>query len=191
LRSSVAAAFRRRLIPAQSGAASAAEAEAIATAPPATSGAPPGAAAASVAEQIDTYLKTSPAVALPKDGASGVVSGDEPRKVHGVVDVAVGTGGYRSAFVQSDIPVGKTGTLSIAVGETRFDGRGRGGYAGYGGYYPGTRQSLGIGLSLGGDALDPRCRQIREEGPDLSQDPRLEGGRPRACRGAEAPRPPQ
>jgi hypothetical protein len=185
------------------GAARAADPEAMATAPAATSGAPPTAPAAtapSVADQIDSYLKTSPAVTLPKDGANGVTSGEEPRKVHGVVDVAVGSNGYRSAFVQSDIPVGKTGTLSIAVGETRFNGRvGYGGYGGgyggaYGGLVPGQRQSLALGLRLGEAALDPRdlrCRQAGEDGPDLRDDQRFEGARPRPCRTAEAPTSPQ
>jgi hypothetical protein len=167
----------------------AAEPETMATAPPATTGAPP-----SVAAQIDAYLKTSPAVILPKDTAAGVTSGDEPRKIHGTVDVAVGSNGYRSAFVQSDIPLGKTGTVSIAVGESRFDGRGRGGYGGYGGYYPGTHQTLALGLALGGAALDPqgrRCRQPGEDGPGLRDDPRFDGGRLRPCRTAEPPTSPQ
>ena len=37
----------------------------------------------SVAAQIDEYLKTSPAVSLPKDGAAGITSGDEPRQARG------------------------------------------------------------------------------------------------------------
>ena len=176
---------------AAAGASRAAEPETMATAPAATSGAPPSANAASVADQIDTYLKTSPALALPKDGAAGVTGAEEPRKVHGVVDVAVGTGGYRSAFVQSDIPVGKTGTLSIAVGQTHFDGRSRGGYGGYAG---GDRQTLALGFGLGGAALDPRdarCRRTGEQGFDSGVDPQFDGGRLRGCRTAQAPSAPQ
>jgi hypothetical protein len=132
----------------------------------------------SVAAQIDNYLRTSPALSLPREGASGVTGGgsaangaeaapDEPRKVHGEVDVAVGSGGYRSGYVRSDFPVGKTGTLSIAVGDTRFNGRsGYGGYGGYGGPYasygggPYERQSVALGLALGGASLgsSDRCR---------------------------------
>ena len=162
------------------GAARSAEPEALATAPP----------AASVADQIDNYLATSPALALPKEGPAGVTSGGEPRKVHGFVDLAVGSNGYRSAYVQSDLPVGKTGTLSIGVGETRFKGRvGYGGYSGYGGPYGSRdRQSLALGLRLDGDAAldpqDPRCRRSGEERPDLRSDPRIEGGRPLTCRAA-------
>ena len=168
-------------------AACAAGPEAVATAP----------AQSSTADQIDNYLRTSPALALPTDGPAGVTPGDAPRQAHGFVDLAVGTGGYRSAYVQSDLPVGKTGTLSIGVGETRFNGRvgGYGGpYGGYGGgpyggrFAPGDRQTLALGLSLGGDAApdprDPRCRQSGEERTDLRQDPRIEGGRPLACQSA-------
>lgn len=126
----------------------------------------------SVAAQIDDYLKTSPAIALPKDGNAGITSSaaDEPRQVHGVVDVAVGSHGYRSAYVRSDFPVGKTGTLSIAVQDSQFNGRvgpyGYGGYGyggrGYGGYGNQTyqNQSLALGLAFGGaqGSGDPRCR---------------------------------
>jgi hypothetical protein len=179
-----------------SAAAKAAEPETLATAPASASGAPP-----SVAEQIDTYLKTSPALALPRDGADGVTSGDAPRKIHGTVDVAVGSSGYRSAYVQSDIPVGKTGTVSIAVGESRFKGRagvyGDGfGYGyGYGGPYSADRRSFALGYASGDAALDPRdprCRRTGEDGSDLRLDPRFEGGRPRSCPPAAAPTsPPQ
>ena len=57
------------------GAARAAEPEAVATAATTGIGAPTGTGVpSSVADQIDNYLKTSPALALPKDAASGVVS---------------------------------------------------------------------------------------------------------------------
>jgi hypothetical protein len=131
----------------------------------------------SVAAQIDEYLKTSPAVALPKDDAAGITSGDEPRQVHGVVDVAVGTHGYRSAYVQSDFPVGKTGTLSIAVQDTQFKGR-AGGY-GYGGYGDQTyrNQNVALGLAFGGAAQDagPRCRDAVGSGARHRIDPMLTG----------------
>jgi hypothetical protein len=180
------------------GAAWAAEPEAVATAPAGTSGAPP----ASVADQIDKYLRTSPALAPPKEGALGVTSGaEEPRKVHGVAEVAVGTNGYRSVYLRSDMPVGKTGTVSVAVGESKINGRAFGGYGGgygYGGRFAGgERQSLGLGFNWGGDAAldphDPRCRQAGEDGPAARYDPRFEGGRPRACSvaGAGTSAPPQ
>jgi hypothetical protein len=182
------------------GAARAADPDAppVATAPVAgplatgapTTGAPgaaPGAAPGpmSIGEQIDNYLKTSPAAALPKDNASGVTSGDEPRQVHGLVDLAAGSNGYRSAFVASELPIGKTGTATIAVRETQFKGR----FGGYGGAYaPQTRQSFGLGLSFDGssDVGDPRCRIAPDDGA-VNLDPRFGGGR--GCRALTATAP--
>jgi hypothetical protein len=140
------------------------------SAPPAAAAQPAAAGQAAVqadpgvAAQIDDYLKTSPAIELPRDGgAAGITSSEEPRKVHGVVDVAVGTHGYRSAYVRSDFPVGKTGTLSIAVEDSQFKSRGGYGYGGYGGAYSDQtyrNQNLALGLAFGGAAQsgDPRCR---------------------------------
>lgn len=53
------------------------------------------------------------------------------RQIHGEVGVSVGTGGYRSAYVASVIPIGENGTLGIAIGQTDFGKFG----APYGGYY--------------------------------------------------------
>ncbi|HEX3363707.1 hypothetical protein [Phenylobacterium sp.] len=161
------------------GASQAAEPEAVATAPASGPSAP-----VTTADQIDNYLKTSPALALPKDALGGVVSGDAPRQVHGVVDVSVGSNGYRSAFVASEIPVGKTGTATIAVGETRFNGRG---FAGGPGYRGGS-QNLALGLALGGaDPTDWRCRQAMETAAEA----RLDNGTPSACRARPTPPPAQ
>jgi len=159
----------------------------------------PVAADPGVAAQIDDYLKTSPAIVLPKDGgAAGITSSEEPRKVHGVVDVAVGTHGYRSAYVRSDFPVGKTGTLSIAVEDSQFKGRGYGyGYGGYGyGYGDQTyrNQNVSVGLALGGAGQngDPRCRDSGMSRHRI--DPMLmgplgsgPGDRPYDCAGQPAP----
>ena len=162
---------------------------------PSVAAAPPVAADPGVAAQIDDYLKTSPAIVLPRDGgAAGITSSEEPRKVHGVVDVAVGTHGYRSAYVRSDFPVGKTGTLSIAVEDSQFKGRGYGyGYGGYGGYGDQTyrNQNVALGLAFGGAAQngDPRCRD--SVSPRHRIDPMLMGSgpgdRPYDCAGQPAP----
>jgi hypothetical protein len=159
------------------GAARAADPEVVTTAAPAGSGAPPSGASSSVADQIDAYLKSSPALALPKDGPGGVTTADEPRQIHGFVDATVGSNGYRSAFVESEIPVGKTGTATIAIGETRFDGRGFGG-PGYRGGPGGSSQNLALGLALGGaEPTDWRCRQAME-----AAEARPDDGPPAACR---------
>jgi hypothetical protein len=147
----------------------------------------PAAAAepASVADQIDTYMRSSPALALPREAAPGVTSSAEPRKVHGEASIAVGTGGYRSVYVRSDLPVGKTGTLSIAVQDSRSNGRHGGFYDGYGGRFGGygyNGQSLGIGLALGDNNRGPdRCQVDMDNGQ-----PPIEGQDPRACRYAPA-----
>lgn len=117
------------------------------------------------AQQVDAWIKGAPPVTWSDEGVNGVTPGAEvepERRIHGEMGVAVGTGGYRSAYVASTIPLSKAATLSVAVSETR--GRGYGGY-GYGypggfGYGPGTRRSLGVGLALGEAASDGRaCRR--------------------------------
>jgi hypothetical protein len=116
------------------GAASAAE---PADAAVATSGGP----ALTVAEQVDLFLKTSPALALPDNEVAGVVQGTD-RRPHGEVGVAIGSHGYRSAYVWTEMPLGKTGSLSIAAQETRSNGR----------FGPRRRSDLAVGLALGGAA---------------------------------------
>lgn len=156
----------------------AADPEAVATA--SGSGAPP-----TVAQQIDAYLKTSPAASLPKDTADGITPGDEPRKIHGVVDVTAGSGGYRSAYVASEIPIGKTGSATISVGETHFGNRFGGRY--YGGYpYGATSLGLGLGFDTSLDPTDCRRLQAGEAG-DPRFDPRIPLGGSRNCRTPGAP----
>ncbi len=110
-------------------------------------------------EQIDAYLRASPATPWQDAEALDRQEDGAPRQVHGQVGGTVGTGGYRSAFVQSDIPVGRDGNLSIFVQQTQ-GGRGHGygydsGY-GYGGY---SGQSLGLSLDFSGRARAADCRQ--------------------------------
>lgn len=89
--------------------------------PPVATAAPE--APMSVADQIDIYLKSSPVLEVePRGGAEGVVppgGGLHDRKVHGEISVGVGTGGYRSVYVRTDMPLGETGHLSLAFGEAR------------------------------------------------------------------------
>jgi hypothetical protein len=112
----------------------------VATAPaPAATAAP----AVSTAQQIDDFIKTSPVPDARRDDAlDGVVPRDDG-KPHGEISVAVGTGGYRSVYGRTEIPVGKNGRVSLAFEDTKngYYGYGRRGY--YGGPYAGG--PLGIG----------------------------------------------
>jgi hypothetical protein len=47
------------------------------------------------------------------DGMAGAPPAD--RKVHGMVEVGAGTGGYREAAAAVDVPVGADGDASIAI----------------------------------------------------------------------------
>ena len=79
---------------------------------------------------------------------------DGKRQVHGEMGVSVGTGGYRSGYVSSLIPIGETGTLGVAVSQTDFGKHGGygygGGYGGYGGYGGGYGGYGGYGGGYGG-----------------------------------------
>lgn len=76
----------------------------------------------STADQIDAYLKSSPTLAM-EDGSEDAVALFDDRQPHGEISVGVGTHGYRSIYARTDLPVGETGRLSIAIENSRFDGR--------------------------------------------------------------------
>ncbi|WP_332769339.1 hypothetical protein [Phenylobacterium sp.] len=86
--------------------------EAISTA---GAGAPPS-AAADTAAQIDRWIAEAP---QPVDEPTV----DQRRRIHGEVGVAVGTGGYRSGYLVSVMPLGETGSLTLAISQTK-NGRG-------------------------------------------------------------------
>jgi hypothetical protein len=85
---------------------------------------------------------------------------DGKRQVHGEVGMSVGTGGYRSGYASTLIPIGENGTLGVAVSQTDFGKHGGyGGYGyGYGGYGDGygygrrggTSQSVALSLDMRG-----------------------------------------
>jgi hypothetical protein len=154
----------------------AAQAEAAAKAPPPK--------AMTTDEQIAAFLATSPAVGLG-DGTRGITRVDdgeaEPRKIHGSAGVTIGSGGYRSAYVSTLIPIGESSTLGLAYSQTDhgnnavfrpYDEFGYGGdYVGaYGrGWDPnglnlgrpgrwsrgGKSQSVAISLNVGSDRQRP------------------------------------
>lgn len=98
--------------------------------------APPSTDATTTAAQIEHWIASSPATVDEEDEAR---PGDprEARKIHGEVGVSVGTGGYRSGYVITHIPVGENGSATIAFGKTDYGRRFAPayGYPGYG--YPG------------------------------------------------------
>ncbi|MDV6329905.1 hypothetical protein [Asticcacaulis sp. 201] len=135
---------------------------------------------ASTQDQVIARLAAAPRIdrsgadAVNSSGTSSgarVPNGDKTglSQIHGSAGVSIGTGGYRSAYVTSVIPVGETGLLGIAVSQTDYgknggyygygyDGYGYGGY-GYGGYgrdgyrmarRGGTSQSFGLSLDMTG-----------------------------------------
>ena len=139
-------------------------------------------------EQIDAWLKASPVKTTAQDGGEPLnLSRDDDagpikRKVHGSVEVGVGTGGYRHMSATALFPVGETGTLGVAVSQTEFGKNGRWGYGydefgygpgyggpgyggyGYGGYGPysfargGKSQSVALSLDMSGrGASAERC----------------------------------
>ncbi len=130
--------------------------------PPIATAAPDPAAgprAMSVADQIDAYLKSSPVLEVDRPGAVDGVVPDAPaddRRVHGEVSVGVGTGGYRSVYARTDMPLGESGRLSLAFGDTRYGrgwGQGPGRFDGYG-------ATLGLGFArdrcLADEPMAPR-----------------------------------
>lgn len=76
-------------------------------------------------------------------------SGPQKRKLHGEAGVSIGTGGYKSAYVATLIPVGETGTLGLAYSQTDH---GKNGYV-YGDPY-GYGYGPGYGR-YGASAYDP------------------------------------
>ncbi|MES2342861.1 MAG: hypothetical protein V4597_14395 [Pseudomonadota bacterium] len=143
------------------GATSARAEEAVATA----SATPAPAAELSTAAQIDQFIRSAPLPSLEDEGVDGITPGEGKRQAHGEVGIAVGTGGYRSAYAMSLIPIGETGTLAIAVSESRNDRFGGYGYGGYGGYGAGDRQSIGLSYSSSGAATDPESSCVGRRGP--------------------------
>jgi len=126
--------------------ASAANAQAkvvAATTPKATSGTTTTQAqlVASMAQRVD-YARSTTSPAATGDLTDG-------RTIHGEAGVSIGTGGYRSAFATSVIPIGQNGTLGIAVRQTDF---GKSGRLSYGwGRHNGSSQSVALSLDLSGD----------------------------------------
>lgn len=132
--------------------------------------------APSTQEQIDAYLASSPAYEFRDDGLDRVDT-DEPRKIHGEIDLSVGTGGYRSGSVTAVIPVGKSGTLGLSYGQTEFGdsyGYGRSGYGYEGRGYP----PMSFDASRDGRTMNPTgCASGVRDGAGYLDTSRLDRAR--------------
>lgn len=91
-------------------------------------GAPPPVSAADTDAQIQRWLADSPAARAEPEPEE--VMAREARKIHGEVGVSVGTGGYRSGYVVTQIPIGETGSATIALSKTDYGSRMRPAYYG-------------------------------------------------------------
>ncbi|MBP6876406.1 MAG: hypothetical protein KBC34_00155 [Phenylobacterium sp.] len=87
--------------------------------PAAPAVAAPPAETLDTAEQIKRWLADSPAAATPEEAYGEGVRLPRDRQIHGEVGVAVGTGGYRSGYITSVMPIGETGTLSLTIGQEK------------------------------------------------------------------------
>lgn len=96
-------------------------------------------------EQIKAWINDAPK--LERTPATDADSSPAPRQVHGSAGVAVGSNGYRSAYVSSLIPVGKDSTLGIAVSQADYGG----GTVDHGRFRlpKGHSQSLAVSLQVG------------------------------------------
>ena len=108
--------------------------------------------------------------ALDKDGK---------RQMHGEAGVSVGTGGYRSAYVSTLIPIGDNGTLGVAVAKTDYGKSGRGyGYGGYGGGYGYDGLGYGGGYGPRGGSSQSLALSLDMRGGGRSKDDTPEGCAP-------------
>ncbi len=106
-------------------------------------------------EQVAAWTAHSPKVTRDQTASDDALWPSEDtggkRQVHGEASVTVGSGGYRSAYVSSLIPLGENGTLGIAVSQTDYGKNGGLGY-GYGdpyGYEYGDPYGYGYGYGRG------------------------------------------
>jgi|GEM_PF-3919950 len=114
----------------------------------------------------------------------------DTRRIHTEMGASIGTGGYRSGFMASTIPLGDNGLLGIAIGVTDHGSRlydygyspyGRHGGGIYGG--TGTSRSLSISGSYRFEGAEP-C-QARPSMPDASVDTQGFGRGHSGCEGAD------
>jgi hypothetical protein len=115
------------------------------TAPAADPAAPVATADKSVTDaQIRAWINDTPPPSAtdPHDGV--VVDKPLPPQIHGEAGVTFGSGGYRSVYATTIMPLGDNAVLGVAASDTHF-GNNRSGWNRAGG----NRQTLGLSLAAG------------------------------------------
>lgn len=132
----------------------------------------------STSEQINNWIGQSraerPASELPWDRPSYEEA--EPRKPTGEISAGIGTGGYRDFSAAVQLPVGESGTLSLAVRQSKNDPYaydpyyGRDGVFGLHDLHRGPHGPLSHNMSYGAGAfyMPERTGWVRER---LTSDP--------------------
>lgn len=85
-------------------------------------------------QQIQRFIAAG-APARESRGEGGPVRWQDDREVHGHVEGAIGTGGYRSYGASVSVPIGENGRVSFSFSQTE-NGYGYYGDYPYRGYYP-------------------------------------------------------
>ena len=93
--------------------------------------------------QIAAWTQTPDAAAADGANKAGIVE-IQPRQIHGEAGVSIGSNGYRSGYIATDIPIGKDSDLGIAVGESQIKPKHFGTQ---------TDKSLAISLNIGSGDL--------------------------------------
>lgn len=132
-------------------------------------------------QQIERWIAARTPDARPFADADYAGAGEYgetgDRRLHGMVDVGIGTGGYRSYGAAVSMPLGETGTLSLSVRQVE-NGFGYGGfgygYDGYGDLGLGRPWINDSGYAFPGyqtpeDALRFERRVARPDGPPWSR----------------------
>lgn len=73
--------------------------------------------------QVEAFIHDAPPLKVDTNGDAPLLSAP-PRdgRVHGEVAVAAGSHGYRSVYLRTDVPVGESGHLSIAITQSHGGG---------------------------------------------------------------------
>jgi hypothetical protein len=93
--------------------------------------------------QIAAWTQTPDGEAADGANKAGIVE-IQPRQIHGEAGVAIGSSGYRSGYITTDIPIGRDSDLGIAVGEEQIKPKHFGTQ---------TNKTLAISLNIGAGDL--------------------------------------